>query len=519
MKPLIIFLLCFIQWSGFSQHKPTDTLIYFNELSYSTADEEKYIRNFFEKKDSNYFAIFYFAQINNYLLSINTPKERFYKIAENLNTSKFEALKPEKKIKAIHDNVQKQYFTKYELNTTFDQIFTSGLFNCVTGTALHGMLLHELHIPFEIKETENHVFIISYPNHGNIKLEATDPMQRVFLFNDKFKEGWVEYLVNSKIIDQQERNSKTKEELFNTYYFSDTHLSLKELAGLQYYNNSVSLINEKKYMEALHQIEKAYIFYPSERIEYTLLTTLALAISQTKYDNITDADLFIKISRFLKRNLTLDLIKSEFARITQLQLIDKSRLDHYKQLFNSINDRIQDKELLNEIAAIYHYEVGRYLYNKGERSASREYFFNALLAKPANSDMRAAFIGSILEFSSERDLYASIEKIEKYIVVLPFLKENERIGNVLMSSYLAFAYQAFLEVKMDIGNDFLKKFEMLNSEQPTNYVGGELLANAYSSASAYYYKRNNIKKAREYIHRGLKIDPNNYYLKNLLRSM
>ncbi|HEX2936217.1 MAG TPA: hypothetical protein VHO72_12765 [Bacteroidales bacterium] len=450
---------------------------------------------------------------------MQTSQERFNKLYENLHNLKFQTLKPEKKIKAIHETIQKQCFIKYELNTTFDQVFETGQFNCVTGTALNGMILKKLNIPFEIKETENHVFVLSYPNQGNIRLEATDPMQRTFKFNDKFKEGWVEYLLNSKLISLTERSSNSVDELFNKYYFNNTHLSLKELIGLQYYNNAIALTEEKKNSEALTQIEKAYIFYPSERIEYTMQNILAMVLTQTRYDNIEDAKLFIKVARYLKRNLTVDVLKSEFARITQLQLVENSRLDHYKQLCSSIFPNIQNKELSNEILALYNYELGRFYYNKGERAESRDYFFNALKCKPSNSDMRMAFISAISEYISEQDLLNAIDKLEVYIKEFPFIKEHAQISNLLKNSYLYRAYLSFQDQKIEEGNKNLVKFETLHNESHNNHVESELVANAYSSASAYFYKRNNVKKAKEYINRGLKTDPNNYMLKNLLRSM
>jgi tetratricopeptide (TPR) repeat protein len=246
---------------------------------------------------------------------------------------------------------------------------------------------------------------------------------------------------------------------------------------------------------------------------------LAMALTQTKYDNIDDATLFIKVARYINRNLAVDAVKSEFARITQLQLIENSRLDHYKQLYAAILPHIQNKELINEIAALYNYELGRFYYNKGDRAESRDYFFNALKCKPANSDMRVAFISSISEYLSEQDLLGAVDKLEVYIKEFPFIKEHAQISKLLKNSYLFKAYLSFQDQKIEEGNKNLLKFETLHGELHNNYIESELLANAYSSASAYFYKKNNVKKAKEYVNRGLKADPNNYILKNLLRSM
>jgi hypothetical protein len=44
-------------------------------------------------------------------------------------------------------------------------------------------------------------------------------------------------------------------------------IHLKQLAGLQYYNDALLHLKQENYLKAKAQIEKAFLLYPSERIQ------------------------------------------------------------------------------------------------------------------------------------------------------------------------------------------------------------------------------------------------------------
>ena len=496
-----------------------DSLVNFNQVKFSSELERASVYNCIHDNNADYFDLFYEAAPNCKVENLQNAKNRFDTYLLTLNNNKFKGLKPDKKIKAVYKSVQDQFFKKYEFYSTFNQIFDNGTFNCVTGTSLYGQILSKLNISFEIKETPNHVYLVSYPQTLNIKVESTDPLQGYISYTDKFKSEMIDYLKKNKLIDEQEANSKTVNDLFNTYYYSDSHLSLRELAGLQYFNNAVNLVENKNTKGAITQLEIAYLLYPAKKIEFSLLMALSEVISQMKYDSISDVGYFVKLSKYIGRSLTVEQLKSEFARITQLQLVEKSRSKYYKEIYTYLDKNITNKELRTEISVIYNYETGRFLYNHGSYEEGRESFANAFRLKPENSDIRAAFTESLFRYLPNVDPSKVVETIENYFNEFPILKENKLLMTQLVLSCLYQSYMAFKISDIRSGEFYLEKFENYQRIIQLQENLSQLIFDTYSSAAAYYFKRNNSKKAREYVNRGLKIDPSNMMLKNLLNNI
>jgi hypothetical protein len=61
-------------------------------------------------------------------------------------------------------------------------------------------------------------------------------------------------------------------------------VKLIELAGLQYYNDAIVHFNNQEFGQAVHQLSKAYLLYPSDRIEGLRELSIDLAFKTYGYD-------------------------------------------------------------------------------------------------------------------------------------------------------------------------------------------------------------------------------------------
>ncbi|MEQ8470336.1 MAG: hypothetical protein RIC35_04085 [Marinoscillum sp.] len=138
----------------------------------------------------------------------------------------------------------------YDAEVTFSDLFESGKYDCLTGTAFYSGVLEQLNIPYRIVEFDFHVFVLASADGKSILMEPTDPLS-----------GWVtddrEILerINYHVNNQQAGAMG----IFN-------RITLDELAGLQYYNQSVLSYQSGKLEEAEHYLQKAKFLYPSKRI-------------------------------------------------------------------------------------------------------------------------------------------------------------------------------------------------------------------------------------------------------------
>lgn len=141
-----------------------------------------------------------------------------------------------KTVQNYFDLTHKKFFIKYWETAYFNHIFESGIYNCVTASALYAILFDKLGIQYTIKETPTHVYLIVNPGKENIMVETTDPQGRISVVTDEMKKQYVDYLKAEKLISDADLSGNTVNDLFYESYYGDSDISLIELAGLQYYN-------------------------------------------------------------------------------------------------------------------------------------------------------------------------------------------------------------------------------------------------------------------------------------------
>ncbi|WP_200974344.1 hypothetical protein [Echinicola sp. 20G] len=161
-----------------------------------------------------------------------------------------------------------QYVLKnYNRHSTFNETLENGSYDCVSGSAVLGLLLDRYGFDYEIIETDFHVFVLVHDNDKTYVLESTEPRSGFIKDQDEVKD-----YIAAFVPRKQNQSKRDRSELAglsdgageeNTIYSS---ISLKELAGLQYYNDAVLHFNEGQQETALKQLKKAKGIYPSERV-------------------------------------------------------------------------------------------------------------------------------------------------------------------------------------------------------------------------------------------------------------
>ena len=156
----------------------------------------------------------------------------------------------------------------YENYVSFSELFSSGKYDCLTGTILYSIILDEVDIPYTIHEFDYHIFIVVNLPEKDILIEATDPLDGFIKDNSVIQER-VEHFISSN-----EKNPSpmgvghSQKELHGTKLVKE-NIDLKKLAGLQYYNLAIRSYNLQDYKAATDFIKKAEILYPCDRIFQT----------------------------------------------------------------------------------------------------------------------------------------------------------------------------------------------------------------------------------------------------------
>lgn len=166
----------------------------------------------------------------------------------------------------IFEKTHHKLLKKYVQHSTFNSMLTEGKFDCVSGSAALGLLLERYQYNFDIVETDYHVFIVVDLNGKKVVLESTLPIGGVISSTSEVKK----YIDSYKPAEFAQLKSFNQSLGGNEIEYSDNSIfrkvNLKQLAGLQYYNDAIVHFNSQEFAHAIDQLSKAYTLYPSDRI-------------------------------------------------------------------------------------------------------------------------------------------------------------------------------------------------------------------------------------------------------------
>jgi len=187
-------------------------------------------------------------------------------------------------LRTIFYRVHKNSLVDYDKMATMDETLKTGQFGCLTGTALYALILEHFGFNYDIIELTNHVYIQVVVNDRLMVMESTLPDEGLMKLNQ-------ELTAKTELDALDPRNigtlitvgdgSAEEWNLVNGY----NKITLTELSGLQYFNESVRLYTDKEYVKAMEMINEAYARYPSNRNEKLMQLVINKIL---KYDLIKE---------------------------------------------------------------------------------------------------------------------------------------------------------------------------------------------------------------------------------------
>lgn len=188
-----------------------------------------------------------------------------------------------KLLRQIFEKTHQRILKKYELHSSFNAMLSSGKYDCVSGSASLAMLLDRYHFDYDIIETDYHVFVVAKIDGKEIILESTLPVGGMITAPSEVEKYLKSYTTTSETPTREinQRLAGPQVDYQNNSIFRK--VNLKELAGLQYYNDAIVQFNSQAFGKAVHQLSKAYLLYPSERIEGLRELSIDLAFKTYGY--------------------------------------------------------------------------------------------------------------------------------------------------------------------------------------------------------------------------------------------
>ncbi|MBL7858305.1 MAG: tetratricopeptide repeat protein [Cyclobacteriaceae bacterium] len=492
-----------------------EPLVSFDDLTFNSTIERDILTNHFLNKKTDLFQLF---MANGRLLneaSLLKGQQRFSDHLKELDQKTAAIKKNDKKIKVIYTDIHQTFLQKYEEVNSFEDVFYNGYYNCVSATALFGLAFNRLSVPYAIKEEPTHIYLIAYPNSERIRVETTTPSLLLKPIDETFKQSFVNTLKAQKRISAQEFASKSTNSLFDQYYFGNQmELTLFNLVGIQYMNDAIEQYEAKKPEQAYMQLEKAYLFYPSEKIVYMLLMAGTTALEDRKVKDVTHATYLGKLSRFKNYGITSDIIVGEFSLVIHKLLFEEGQLEKLNSYHTSLKKGVSDIQTNVEIEFLYNFELGRYYYNNAKYKEALPYFETCIDLKPNHLDATTGFLSALsrsLDTSPGNNLQI-IKSLESYASLHPGLHQNNTFNNMMATTNLVQFTQDYGFDRAAEGERNKDLFERYIEKHPDLPLNHNLIGQAYSVAAVYYFRKGQTAKAKSIISHGLLISPNNYEL-------
>lgn len=435
---------------------------------------------------------------------------------KELNSKKFENKSEEKKLNLLFNLIHKSFFLKYREISNFNRIFENKEYNCVSATALYALILKEYNIPLSIKEAPTHVYSIAYPNTKSIVLESTAPTNGYYSPSENDIQKAVSSLVELKYFTQDEIDAKGVRNVYNEFFYNEDDINMRQLAGLQYYNEAVTYLAEEEYKKALNSSYKAELLYPSEKMDYLKFVLLANVLNDSDLDKFEDIT-------YLAQYANLPMVdRSEiinvFNTITNNQLFLKSDVSFVDSSYQHLSHNMADTLLTKNISEIYFAEFGRYYAQLSDFDKSLEFSSKAYTLNDKNVNTQALITHSIVQnLARSTGSLSTINKMDEYSEAFPFLKENNTYQSLYFFTYSHVAFNHLRADDIETGLKCLTSMESLIEK-----FGDKLKIDenqhgmVYAEAGAAYFRKRQLDRAERIIKRGLEIMPDHPELKTRL---
>lgn len=509
---LCIVLIVTLPLKSFCQEK----YLKFDEINFNTAIEKETIKSLLLDNEPVINGFFVLSKEDS--SSFESWNGYFQKEIEELKNRK-KPKKLEKDVKFIYERLHEKFLRKYENIAFFDQIFENGVYNCVTAVALYAMSFKELGIPYRIKETPTHVYIVADPETSQLLIETTDPIGGFKSFTPGFKENFVVQLGLMKLVDENDISSKGIYTVFDEYYFGGADLSLKQLIGVQYYNLGYTFFEKNDYHGAWNALSKAQLFHDNDQLNSMLFGSIVNTLSYSDYTDWNDILLLPYLERFQDFDIKKTNIVGEFQRMLNYVLVSNNDEKTAEMAYNHYMRKSIDEEVQKEVSFSYFYERSVIAYNRANYNLAFEYVINAYKSKPGNSHAENILLESFRRSCQNKPTEIALAKLDTLKSNNPSLAKNNHINRMRLNLYLASIGENFDSRKSTNGNKFIQLFESTILENPDYTYDEGILADSYSKAAIYYFKRGYSTKARNLIKKGLKYAPDNYQLKSRLRML
>jgi hypothetical protein len=186
-------------------------------------------------------------------------KEQIHSLVQSLSETKGSDLKL---LRKTFNRIHGTFLKKYKAYSDFDEVFTSGQYDCLTATALFSHVLDQLTFSYNIIETNYHIFLVVQTTGGDVLIETTDRFGGFVTGKETISQRIGNYGQNKLEVGHHDGKH-----LYQYSFNLCQKISPEKLVGLMYFNQAVKAYNLKEFEKSSIMLETAYSLYASSRCD------------------------------------------------------------------------------------------------------------------------------------------------------------------------------------------------------------------------------------------------------------
>lgn len=477
--------------------------------SYSTPFEELIFKSY-QKDSLNYDFFTSLFAIDSTITkeTVSQYKTEVLSATKNFPLREEKAKKEKKRIKFIYDELHKKFFKKYTLTSNFSKIFKDGTYNCVTASALYAFAFDELKIPYHVKETPSHVFLVAYPNTHKIYLETTVPGAYGFITPKETDiKKVVDELVALKLATKEEVLEKGYMKFYEDYFYGKEFIDKSALIGMQYYNQGLTNIDATDFDKALNDFKKAKVFYSSPFLKPIIKSIMLVKVNELEFNSTEDVDFLFELLSIANypKDYTIISLKSSLFKIVEHGDNDNAFIEEVIERFKSFeNEKVKNEA----IEFLLDYLASNAASDEELESALK--YSDQILKINAKSKLAKEIIEHVSFKKVTLSIYdlEALKNFEDTCEKYPFLKEKKRYSISLAGFYGNLSFMNYKSKDIAVATEYLKKFEsIMDNHNLINDINKALVAQLYLKAGNYYYYKEQHKSAYKLFQKGLSYVP------------
>lgn len=214
----------------------------------------------------------------------NTPLTNWEALQQELDQKAAKKLDSLALLRLIFQKTHQRLLKNYKQHSTVTDLLNQGNYDCVSGSALLGLLLDRYGYAYEIVETDYHVFLEVFLNGKTVILESTLPVGGMITSSSAVSNYLAAYSSEGGLAARNISEGLAGRRVNTADNTIFRKVNLHELVGLQYYNEAIVHFNLQEYKKAIDLLNKALASYSSERIEGLKELSIDLAYHSYGYD-------------------------------------------------------------------------------------------------------------------------------------------------------------------------------------------------------------------------------------------